>query len=156
MNRWFDYMWSDRQTMDEQEVLGALPQQLKAEIAMQVHLDTLKRVAIFQDCEAGLLMEMVLKLRLSVFSPSDYVCRKGDIGKELYIIKRGKLNVVSDDGKTVFATLGEGVVFGEISILNIAGGDRWIGGRTDGWIDGRKNGPSGWMGWKNGWMHRPT
>lgn len=119
-------MWSDRQTMDEQEVLGALPQQLKAEIAMQVHLDTLKRVAIFQDCEAGLLMEMVLKLRLSVFSPSDYVCRKGDIGKELYIIKRGKLNVVSDDGKTVFATLGEGVVFGEISILNIAGGDRWM------------------------------
>lgn len=125
-------MWSDRQTMDEQEVLGALPLQLKAEIAMQVHLDTLKRVAIFQDCEAGLLMEMVLKLRLSVFSPSDYVCRKGDIGKELYIIKRGKLNVVSDDGKTVFATLGEGVVFGEISILNIAGGHRGMSGRTDG------------------------
>lgn len=125
-------MWSDRQTMDDEEVLGALPQQLKAEIAMQVHLDTLKRVAIFQDCEAGLLMEMVLKLRLSVFGPSDYVCRKGDIGKELYIIKRGKLNVVSDDGKTVFATLGEGVVFGEISILNIAGGDRWTSGRTDG------------------------
>ena len=63
----------------------------------------------------------MLKLKLSVFSPDDYVCRKGDIGRELYIIKRGKLNVVSDDAQKVFATLGEGVVFGEISILNIAG-----------------------------------
>ena len=88
---------------------------------VQVHLETLKRVAIFQECESGLLVELVLKLKLAVFSPGDYVCRKGDIGRELYIIKRGKLTVVSDDGQTVFATLGEGVVFGEISILNIAG-----------------------------------
>jgi len=87
----------------------------------QVHLETLKRVAIFQECEAGLLVELVLKLKLAIFSPGDYVCRKGDIGRELYIIKRGKLNVVSDDGQKVFATLGEGVVFGEISILDIAG-----------------------------------
>jgi len=93
----------------------------QAEIAISVHMAALKRVAIFQECEAGLLAELVLKLRLAVFSPGDYVCRKGDIGKELYIIKRGRLNVVSDDGSKVFATLEQGTVFGEISVLNIAG-----------------------------------
>lgn len=94
---------------------------IQAEIAISVHMEALKRVAIFQECEAGLLVELVLKLKLAVFSPGDYVCRKGDIGKELYIIKRGRLTVVSDDGSTVFATLGQGTVFGEISVLNIAG-----------------------------------
>jgi len=34
--RWFDYLWSNKQTLDEQEVLGCLPEKLKAEIAMQV------------------------------------------------------------------------------------------------------------------------
>lgn len=121
MIRWFAYLWIDRQTVDEHEVLSSLSHRLKAEIAMKVHLDTLRRVTLFKECEAGLLMELVLKLKLLVFSPGDFVCRKGDIGKELYIIKRGKLQVVSDDSETVFATLGEGVVFGEISVLNISG-----------------------------------
>lgn len=119
--QWFDYLWTNKQSLNEEEVLSTLPDKLKAEIAIHVHLETLKRVALFQDCEPGLLVELVLKLKLQVFSPGDYICRKGDIGKEMYIVKSGQLGVVSDDTKTIFATLREGSVFGEISILNIAG-----------------------------------
>ena len=56
-----------------------------------------------------------------MYSPGDYVCKKGDVGREMYIIKRGKIDVVNDDGSVVFVTLGEGVVFGELSIMNIPG-----------------------------------
>ncbi|XP_063085973.1 cyclic nucleotide-gated cation channel alpha-3 [Cavia porcellus] len=119
--RWFDYLWANKKTVDEKEVLKNLPDKLKAEIAINVHLDTLRKVRIFQDCEAGLLVELVLKLRPAVFSPGDYVCKKGDIGKEMYIIKEGKLAVVADDGVTQFVVLGDGSYFGEISVLNIKG-----------------------------------
>jgi cyclic nucleotide gated channel alpha 3 len=104
--RWFAYTWAESGALDEERVLSALPDKLKAEIAIRVHLETLRKVRIFQDCEPGLLEALVLKLRLQVFSPGDYICRKGDVGKEMYIVKRGRLQVVADDGVTVLATLG--------------------------------------------------
>ncbi|XP_072930266.1 cyclic nucleotide-gated cation channel subunit A-like [Epargyreus clarus] len=119
--RWFAYTWAESGALDEEHVLASLPDKLKAEIAIRVHLDTLRRVRIFHDCEPGLLEALVLKLRLQVFSPGDYICRKGDVGKEMYIVKRGRLQVVADDGKTVLATLSAGSVFGEVSVLDIAG-----------------------------------
>jgi cyclic nucleotide gated channel alpha 3 len=117
--RWFDYLWANKQALDEGRVLSALPDPLKAELAIHVHLDALRRVRLFQDCEPGLLVELVLRLTLQVFSPGDYVCRKGDVGKEMYIVKRGRLIVVADDGRTAFATLGAGSVFGEVSETKI-------------------------------------
>ncbi|KAM6971966.1 cyclic nucleotide gated channel subunit alpha 1a [Aplochiton taeniatus] len=119
--KWFDYLWNNGKAQNEREVLRYLPDKLRAEIAINVHLHTLKKVRIFADCEAGLLIELVLKLRPQVFSPGDYICKKGDIGREMYIIKEGKLAVVADDGVTQFVVLGDGSYFGEISILNIKG-----------------------------------
>ncbi|ETE71897.1 hypothetical protein L345_02279, partial [Ophiophagus hannah] len=119
--KWFDYLWTNKKTVEETKVLRYLPDKLKAEIAINVHMDTLRKVRIFQDCEAGLLIELVLKLKPTVFSPGDYICKKGDIGREMYIIKEGKLAVVADDGVTQFVVLSDGSYFGEISILNIKG-----------------------------------
>ncbi|XP_026479261.1 cyclic nucleotide-gated cation channel subunit A [Ctenocephalides felis] len=119
--RWFAYTWSQSGALDEEKVLSALPDKLKAEIAIVVHMETLRKVTIFQDCEPGLLEALVLKLRLQIFSPADYICRKGDVGKEMYIVKRGTLTVVGDDGVTVLATLSAGSVFGELSVLEISG-----------------------------------
>ncbi|XP_068164136.1 cyclic nucleotide-gated channel rod photoreceptor subunit alpha [Antennarius striatus] len=119
--KWFDFLWTNKKAVDEREVLKCLPDKLRAEIAINVHLDTLKKVRIFADCEAGLLVELVLKLQPQVYSPGDYICKKGDIGREMYIIKEGKLAVVADDGIKQFVVLSDGSYFGEISILAIKG-----------------------------------
>lgn len=79
--------------------MACLPDRLKAEIAIHVHLDTLKRVEIFQNTEAGFLCELVLRLKPVLFSPGDYVCRKNEVGHEMYIVNRGRLEVVADEGE---------------------------------------------------------
>ena len=110
---------------------------MKAEIAIHVHLDTLKRVEIFQNTEAGFLCALVLRLRPILFSPGDYVCRKGEVGKEMYIVNRGRLQVVNDTGIYVLATLRAGSYFGEISILNMgtAGNRRTASVKSVGYSD---------------------
>jgi len=50
IKNWFEYQWNSRMTLHEESVLDELPDKLKAEIAMNVHLNTLKRVTIFQVC----------------------------------------------------------------------------------------------------------
>ncbi|KAG7161251.1 Cyclic nucleotide-gated cation channel alpha-3-like [Homarus americanus] len=76
--KWFDYLWLTQKCSDEEKAVSCLPDKLKAEMAIHVHLDTLKRVEIFQNTEAGFLCELVLHLRPVLFSPGDYICRKGN------------------------------------------------------------------------------
>ena len=77
--KWFDYLWLTQKSSDEEKAVTCLPDILKGEIAIHVHLDTPKRVEIFQNTEAGFLCELVLRLRPVLFSPGDYICRKGKV-----------------------------------------------------------------------------
>ncbi len=79
---WFDYLWRQSHIPDEQRVFSHLPDRLKAEVAIHVHLDMLKKVDMFQDTEEGFLSELVLRLRPALFSPGDFICRKGMLASE--------------------------------------------------------------------------
>lgn len=43
----------------------------------------------------------------------------GDMGREMYCVRRGLVEVIGDDDCTVVATLGPGAYFGEVFIVAI-------------------------------------
>ena len=126
---WLQYTWEHQKIFNESEVLAFLPPKMRTDLALKVHYATLSKVKLFQDCDTGLLKELVNKLRPMIFLPGDYICRKDDIGREMYIIQSGYVSVMtptpaSGPNRIIMATLGEGSVFGEIALLGISGMSR--------------------------------
>ncbi|XP_071959416.1 uncharacterized protein [Antedon mediterranea] len=119
---WYMYKWDSGELIDEADILSGVPLKMQTDIAIHVHMDTLTKVSLFQDCDKMLLRDLMLKLRAVLFLPGDFICRKGEVGKEMYIIKSGQVQVLG--GGKVLATLHAGSVFGEISLLSLSGGNR--------------------------------
>ncbi|KAM8893166.1 cyclic nucleotide-gated channel beta-1 isoform 2-T3 [Spinachia spinachia] len=122
---WYNYTWQSQGMLDEQELLTQLPDKMRLDIAIDVNYSIVSKVPLFQGCDRQMIFDMLKSLRSVVYLPGDYVCRKGEVGREMYIIKAGEVQVVGGpDGRTVFVTLRAGSVFGEISLLAVGGGNR--------------------------------
>uniref|UniRef100_A0AAV2L2I4 Cyclic nucleotide-binding domain-containing protein n=1 Tax=Knipowitschia caucasica TaxID=637954 RepID=A0AAV2L2I4_KNICA len=124
---WYNYTWAAQGMLDESELLDKLPLVMKTAIAVDINLATFQKIDLFKGCDQQMLVDMLLRLKSIIYLPGDFVVKKGDIGKEMYVIKSGAVQVVGGpDNSIVFVTLKAGCVFGEISLLQSAkdGGNR--------------------------------
>ncbi|XP_063768696.1 cyclic nucleotide-gated cation channel beta-3-like isoform X2 [Eleginops maclovinus] len=124
---WYTYTWDAQGMLDESELLDSMPLVMRTAIAVDINLATFQKIDLFKGCDQQMLVDMLLRLKSIIYLPGDFVVKKGDIGKEMYIIKGGAVQVVGGpDNSIVFVTLKAGCVFGEISLLQSSkdGGNR--------------------------------
>ncbi|KAM3928911.1 cyclic nucleotide-gated channel beta-3 isoform 2-T2 [Leptodactylus fuscus] len=122
---WYEYTWDSQGMLDESELLEEMPTKMQLAIAMDVNLAIVNNVELFKGCDNQMIHDLLLKLKSIVYLPGDFVCKKGEIGREMYIIKQGAVQVLGGpDDKKVLVTLKAGAVFGEISLLSAGGGNR--------------------------------
>ncbi|XP_058949071.2 uncharacterized protein [Pocillopora verrucosa] len=99
-----------------------MPLSLQMDVTYEETKDYLEKVPIFMETDAIFLRELSLKVTSYLFSPGDYIVYAGDMGREMYCVRRGLVEVIADDDKgtgeaTVVATLGPGAYFGEIGLI---------------------------------------
>jgi len=117
INDYYDYLWESRRGYDESSVVDELPFSLRIQVATELHREIIAKVPLFAGASSAFIRDLILNMVSVVFTPGDYVVRKGEIGEEMFFISRGSVDVVSEDESIVFATLQEGAFFGEIALL---------------------------------------
>jgi glucose-6-phosphate 1-dehydrogenase len=78
--------------------------------------EVLHKVAIFKDGDPLFLSQVILALRPEVLAAGETLVRKGEMGREMYVIVRGEVEVLDDAGR-VLGTLSDGACVGEIALL---------------------------------------
>ncbi|MDF1664368.1 MAG: ion transporter, partial [Planctomycetota bacterium] len=114
---YYEYLWESRMAYDESSIIDDLPPSLQAELLLFINRGIIEKVPIFVNVGEDFIREIAVALKAVVFSPGDLIVRRGEMGDEMYFINRGIVEVVSDDGADIYATLTEGNFFGEIALL---------------------------------------
>jgi glucose-6-phosphate 1-dehydrogenase len=78
--------------------------------------DVLERAPLFKGADPLLLNAVTMALCTASASAGEAIIKKGDLGKEMYLICRGEVEVLDGSGKSV-KTLKDGDFFGEIALL---------------------------------------
>ena len=76
----------------------------------------LKNVELFHDIPGEVLADIAVLLEEETFEDGQYIVNEGDIGKELYMIIKGEVNVVVGGNKVAVMKAGAG--FGEMALID--------------------------------------
>jgi CRP-like cAMP-binding protein len=76
----------------------------------------LKNIELFHDIPGEVLADIAALLEEETFEKGQYIANEGDLGKELYMIVKGEVEVVA--GGNVVAVMKEGAGFGEMALID--------------------------------------
>lgn len=89
----------------------------EGEISREVIEGLLGNFSFFQALEEGQVKDVLPYLHLRKFHPGDFIIRKGDPGRNLFVIVSGLVEVLGR-GDLSIVFMGRGEVFGEMSLLS--------------------------------------
>ncbi|GBG29481.1 Cyclic nucleotide-gated olfactory channel [Hondaea fermentalgiana] len=98
VSRYYDYLWINQKMGINDENAGLLRDPdlslpLRKEITLQVHGSLLSQVSLFRDCSDECRYRLATCLRTHVYLPGDIVFNKGELARELYMIRKGVIAV---------------------------------------------------------------
>eukprot|EP01060_Flectonema_neradi_P022359 TRINITY_DN30615_c0_g1_i1.p1 TRINITY_DN30615_c0_g1~~TRINITY_DN30615_c0_g1_i1.p1 ORF type:complete len:542 (+),score=48.86 TRINITY_DN30615_c0_g1_i1:59-1684(+) len=114
----YKHMWESRRGLENINVMEGLPESLQRELLAYLHKDFVSKVPLFQGCGDLFLEEVSCCLQYVAVLPAYYVLRLGEVGREMFFIHRGQVDVVGGEGDSlIFASLSDGNFFGEVALV---------------------------------------
>jgi hypothetical protein len=81
-------------------------------------INLLRALPFFEGLGDGELRKIARLFTQKLFRPSERIFNKGDVGNEAYVVMRGQIDIVLEDGGKPIASLTNGQIFGELAFLD--------------------------------------
>lgn len=113
---YYNYLLTKKYTESDFELLATLPPPLQMEIKSYMNIQLIAGFSLFKDCSKDCLKEIARNLSQTHFAPNQKIIKKGEVGKEMYILSHGKVAILGQDDK-VLTILQDGEIFGEMALV---------------------------------------
>jgi hypothetical protein len=107
IQKYYRFVWSSEGSREVEEVMPRLPAPLKAQLAIHSTRNVFVSIPVFQDCEPHEIMRMIQGLVSHLALPSDLLIQIGSMGRGLFFIMRGTVNIKRKQPKLTSAQLAE-------------------------------------------------
>ncbi|KAF9136604.1 hypothetical protein BG015_003070 [Linnemannia schmuckeri] len=77
----------------------------------------IRKVPLFQSCSSEVIHMLSLKVEPRTYNLGETIIRRGEIGREMFFVTSGMVEILSDDNLRVLARFRDGQFFGEIAVL---------------------------------------
>ena len=81
-------------------------------------INLLRGLPIFEGLGDGELRKIARLFTQKLYRPGERIFSRGDVGNEAYVVMRGQIDIVLEEGGTPLAQVGNGQIFGEQAFLD--------------------------------------
>jgi len=116
---YYTHCWKNLKSFpfSEDAILEDLSPALRREVVLFLNREMVEKVPFFQGQDENFICMLILAMQSEVCAPLDFVIRQGEIGKCMFFLRRGLVEVCNADASEVYTTLSDGAYFGEVSLL---------------------------------------
>ena len=115
---YYDYIWArSRGVLREDSFFDNLPEPLQLDVLLDLTRELLEKVPLFKYCSPALRNTLLMTLKAQTYAPDSCIVREGEVGKEIYFICSGEMEIMSDEGRKIHGTFETGDYFGHLSLV---------------------------------------
>ena len=117
VRNYYEYVWEHDRGINKNDMLNDLPGPLRLEILLHLASNILETVPLFKNCSPILRDELLISLESKTFTPGSNIAGEGEMGRSVYFIVEGDVEIISAENQKSWGTLGEGDYFGFMSMV---------------------------------------
>eukprot|EP00511_Aplanochytrium_stocchinoi_P013473 CAMPEP_0204884330 /NCGR_PEP_ID=MMETSP1349-20130617/9454_1 /ASSEMBLY_ACC=CAM_ASM_000710 /TAXON_ID=215587 /ORGANISM="Aplanochytrium stocchinoi, Strain GSBS06" /LENGTH=256 /DNA_ID=CAMNT_0052045075 /DNA_START=37 /DNA_END=807 /DNA_ORIENTATION=- len=102
----------------EDSILEDLSPSLRREVVLYLNKEMVENVPLFKNQPKGFICRLILAMNQEISAPLDWIIQEGEVGRCMYFLRRGLVEVCSIKTNEVFARLSDGAFFGEIALIS--------------------------------------